>query len=1048
MALTPVTEFFNGGLVTARHPALLNPGELQRADDTVYRDKDPAIWRAPGRQALNATALGSPSAVKGVTHCSYERTRTDQIVAYSGTALFRSDLTTTAPPVLDPLSFVEISNPAQVAGTISSTTTFTATTGFPFLIDAIGANVYGPGVDPGTYVTAVSNQSGSTGHYSTITISAAMSNGAATLTLDFGVTFDLANNGDEILDSVQFGTAYFAWFGRGAPRRLSWRGRRSIAGTAYLDTLVSRPMGLDAVRTAPTVTEASDASYAWNPLLGVGYYWFLITEVFAPGGDVVSAEKDANLRNEIVESAYLAPDPTSLDPNGAIGRPLSANLTAVTGKGIQIVFPAVTNVGLNGRIANNWAVYMYGPTLDGVTAPSLAQFRRVAVYKITQFTAGFTKVLFQTSLAPQRVYPTTHAADDGQSEFENAANMTGAPDHQVGFAKSPSSTDAPGVTNAVNKMAGYTFNTSGAYATASIVGIAVEVTGSADTSGNAGRDAGYYVHVDTTTKHTPQLGGVFRQYGTITHGGPLDTIGVAWVVGDLATISVTVGKTGTGSRQRLAIDAVGLRVYFNASEINLNGPAYRVVTYRDQIGLTVNEPVNLPPPECSTGDFFQGMLALNDLSDETAIRYSLPGRPEAFPKPYVLRLNATRRHDRVTVIRALGQILIVGLENSIERVAYLPRETNTDLTDGLSHEAYVTDHGIAGPLAVARFDIPGKGTVLAYASSAGVFMTDGITTIPLNLDLDWPNTVKFSALSSCVFRVYPREKWLVLYYCPAGASHSRNTRALVFSYAADKIKSGGFLPCTGPLVVSGRSSCEVNIGGTSYLFTGHETDGKIYQEDFGVTQATSYQVHNASDVLASAPILPAIKSRKFFAAGIDRDVYGEAIYLLFSAYGATITATATTTVGSTTLLSSAAFGSVVAGMRIQGAGIDPGTIVKSVTNASILVLSRAANATATGVMTFDTGTVGVTIRGSSVGEISSGLSVDYLSTLVGDLVHFNRSNTRRGFELQIEKVPLTFTTTGLRFETATSSDLSTNMRLHNITYMVEDNGPDTNRSVA
>jgi hypothetical protein len=139
-------------------------------------------------------------------------------------------------------------------------------------------------------------------------------------------------------------------------------------------------------------------------------------------------------------------------------------------------------------------------------------------------------------------------------------------------------------------------------------------------------------------------------------------------------------------------------------------------------------------------------------------------------------------------------------------------------------------------------------------------------------------------------------------------------------------------------------------------------------------------------------------------------------------------------------------------MRVLGSGIDPGTIVKSITNGTTFVLSRVANASGSATLTFDTGTLGVTIRGSSVGEVPLGLSTDYVSTLVGDLVHFNRSNIRRGFELQIEKVPLTFDTStdanGLRYETATWADLGTNMRLHNITYMLEDGGPDTNRNAA
>jgi hypothetical protein len=1058
-----ITEFFNAGLTTARHPALLAPGELQRADDCVHRDKDPAIWRAPGRVALNATALGGGTAVKGLFHAPYERSRTDQLLATATTALWRSNITAAAMGTIDALSFSEVGGPKRIAGTATSTA-FVATTGFPFLADIVGAKVYGIDassavVPAGTYVTAVSVQSGSTGHYSTLTLSNALTNnGATNLAFDYGCVQTLEDSpsgaGAEILDGAQYGAAYFIWFGHGTPQRVSWRGRPVIAGTGYDDTLVMRPVGLDAVRSAPTITEASDAAYAWNPILGAGYYWFLITEIFAPGGDVMAAEKDPNLNGEIVESAYLAPDPTSLDPSQAIGRPIAVNVSATTGKAVSIVFPAVTNTGVAGRLANNWGVYMYGPTADGRTAPSLAQFRRVATYAMTTQVAGLTKILTETSLAPQLKFPTARATDDGSAEFESAANMLGAIDRQTGFAKSGSGADAPGVNNAVEKLSGYVFDVTGSYATASIVGIQVQMTGNADKSGNTGDLAGYYVHVDTSGKHTPRFLAVADVYRTYYHGGPLDTLGVAWVVGDLSTISVTIGKTGTASKQRLSVDAVGLKVFFTGGQINLNGPAYRVVTFRDQIGLTVSEPVNLPQPDCSTGCFFQGSLVCNDLSDETAIRFSLPGKPEAFPKPYVMRFNATKKRDRVKYVNTLSQYLIVGLENSIERVGYLPRETDTDLESGLAHEPLAADHGIPGPFAAVKFDMPGESTLLAYASVVGPMVTNGIFARPLSSSLDWSALVKTSALGTAVFKCYPKEKWLVLYYCPAGATHSMNTRAIVFHYQSDKLKSDGTLPVTGPMVVSGRAATEVNAGGVSYLITGHETTGFIYQEDRGLSVPSGYQVRlddnsgvgNGKATLSTdVTISPFIRTRKMYAAGMNRDMRTQEILLLFSPYGAAITAASTTTVNSTTVTSSAAFGSVLPGMRVKGTGIDTGTIVLSKASSSSITLSRAANASGTATLSFDTGTIAVTHRGSGIGEAVAGCDTQYGSTLTGDLIEFHNDNARQGLEFQFEKVPLTF---DANHDTLTSADLATNMRLHQFTLMTIDGGPEMNRSTA
>lgn len=1055
-----INEFFNGGIATARHAALLNPGELQRADDCVYRDKDPAIWRAPGRADLMGTpsTLGSPSAVKGLLHAAYDKSRVDQLLAYVGTVLYAAPLTATVPGIIDTLNFGEIGGVGQVAGTISGTTTFTATTGFPFLASIVGANVYGPSanVAGGTVVSAVSNQSGSTGHYSTITLSRAGTNGAATLNFNWGIVQALNDSttpasGLEALDGAQYASTYFLWFGNGAPRRLSWQSRAGLD-----EILNSRLMGLDPVTSAPTITEVSNANYLWNSVMGTGSYWFIITEAFSPSGDLAAAEKNPQLVSETIESAYLGFN-TTFDPNGTTGLPIPVTVSAVTGKGIQVVFPAVVNNGTNGKLATHWCIYMYGPTSDGRTAPSLASMRRIRVLPITQYTSGYTYVITETATPPQTKLPSTNATDDGASlQLTNPTNMYTENDGLYSYGISTSGTDSPGNLYGTSKLGGWGFDTSGVYASASIIGVRATVYCRADSSGNATEEAGFYVHVDSTSSnsHSPRFYQSVAKREAKSIGGNFDTLGGAWTISDLANITVTVAKTGTAAKQRLAVDWVKLTIYFSGGTINLNGPAYRVVTYRDQVGFTTSEPVDLPPPSASTGCFFQGSLVLNDLSDETAIRFSLPGRPEAFPKPYVMRFNDTKRRDKVRYLNKVSQYLIVGLENSIERVGYLPRETDTDLESGLSHEPLASDHGIPGPYAAVRFDMPGEGILLAYASTVGPMLTNGIAVRPLTPALDWSALVKTSALSTAVFKCYPKEKWLALYYCPAGATHNLNTRVIYFCYQADKIKEGGALPAVGPMVVSGRSACEVMLSGVPYFLTGHNSNGKVYQEDRGTTVPSGYQVRLNDDsglgdgkaaAAVDVSIVPLIRTRKIYGAGMNRDMREQRVILLFTPYGSTITASGTTTLGSTTVTSSAAFGSVVPGMRVKGTGLDLGTIVVSKTNSSTIVISRAANASGTATLSFDTGAIATTIRGSGIGEAVVGCDTQYGSTLTGDLIEFHQDNARMGIELQIEKVPLTFDS---NHDTLTWADLGTAMRLHQFTLVATDGGPEMNYSSA
>lgn len=1116
-----LSELFNGGIVTARHPAMLRPGELQRADDCVYREKDPAIWRAPGRLKLNALALGSvwagaASGVKGLAHLSFEQQRIDQLLAYNGTVFARAFLSADSAPTIDGIDvqqscttnlasttitvadstvlrkswyvtgtnilpgtrimsitdathivvnripttsttltltfnpMLEMGGARSIAGTVTSNV-FTATTGFPFLADVIGSPVYNIGGASGLSVTAVSGQSGTTGHYNAVTLSS-LANGSYTLLFPQGCVQVFNNDGDEALDIVQTGGTYFIMNGKDPIQRISWRPRTLIDGTDLDDVLSMRPAGLFPVIEQTGAVQAVSGSYSWPVTLQPGYYWFLHTEIFDP--DNLDNAEGANE----VESAYYGKNTS----NNHTGEPVPVNIPALTGYGVTVTPPRLVNNGNSGRIATHWGIYMFGPTSDNITVPSLASFRRVAKVRITSTTGAQTITLTESAVKQTGYGSADGGAISGFNNFTNPANLY---DGGGGFANGTWAEAGSGghtasgtinTTPVARYVGNFGISVAAPYNGYTVVGVRLTVRGNADPSGDAGTKAGYYFVLTAGASKTTDV--VLSDFGSKNdhnnlHGGETDTWGVAWTPADFADGTFKVGfyKSFSGSEQHLRVSGLKLEVFYQSSVINLNGKPFRVVTYADQVGNTVSEPAYGAVPTANTGDIFQGSYVTNDMSDETAIRFSLPGEFEAFPKPYVMRFNTTKRKDRVKVVKTLGRVLVVGMENGIEGVNYLPTEGDTTFNEGLSHQPIASDHGIPGPLCAVKFDWPGKGTMMAYVSNAGIFVTDGITTTPLNNDLDWPNTVKLSALKTAVLRVYAKEKWLVLFYCPAGATHDRNTKALIFHYSVDHVKNGDELPATGPLTVSGRSSTEVVLNGNIYLFTGHETTGFIYQEDYGVAQASGYQVHNAAGTLADVPISPFIRLRRMYPAGITHDSRLYKAYLLFSPYGsASVTASSTTVKDSTTVTSSAAFGSVVAGMRVSGSGIDPGTIVKVVNSTSNITLSRAANASGTATLTFDTGTISMMDRGASIGEAAAGMAVLYGTTTTGDMLVLGLDDTRQGLELQIEKVPLTFTTNsdGYRFDSATWADLGVNMRLHQAMILFDDQGQEQSRNAA
>ncbi len=675
-----MTELFNGGVVTARVGALLNSGELQRADDCIYREKDPAIWRAPGRTALISTAIGTD--IRGLAHLSFDAGFVDQFVvlgrrtdgtptwhdatdlAYPGLHLYGADFT--AVTGLTPIeiggqgrwygavtgttldcsfdvptctisgatvtassssSFTDtVSIGAVVSGTgitagtrvlsVDSDTQLTldtpGTSGtvtltfkqYPFLASAVGAKIIGTSIGTNVRITAVSNQDGTTGHYRTAMLSVAPSGGNASynFVITFGGAFSWNNTGSEILDAIQYGARkYYMWDGVGNLKAAEWKSRASASDATLGSVLSLRPVGLKPVETAPTVTVQTGQTTGWNLVKGSGKYWILITEIFSPDADIASALKDPVLRSQIVESAYLASDNSATGDNGSqsgAGLPIGVTIVTPASDNILITFPAVANNGRDGFIATHWGVYIYGPTTD---LPSLAQLRRCATVPITTYAAGATYTLTDSTLT-QTKYPTGLRSAAGRPAFGHSDYLVGAPDGRDAYCKvGGSSKSIPD--NAANGLTTFAFSTTGAYTDKPIFGVEVMVTGRCNPSGDTTHAARYWFRIlSTAGKTSDTFYGEFEgdQNHTNRHGGPMDTLGVAWAKTDPPLMEIEIGIANRGHKDELDLDAVGIKVFYTTTNVDFNGPAYRVVTYRDQVGLTISDPARLRPPMPST----------------------------------------------------------------------------------------------------------------------------------------------------------------------------------------------------------------------------------------------------------------------------------------------------------------------------------------------------------------------------------------------------------------------------------------------------------------
>jgi len=1021
-----VTEHLNGGLVGSRDPYELRPGELQQSDECVYRLHDPAIHGRPGRTQYNTTTIkdgsGTTCPVKGLSHLSFENVHSDQILAMGGTdtvattdsglgTLWAGDFTTIAGSA----TFTKITGPGQVtdAAINNSTTVTSASGGFANMVP--GARIIGTGIPSGSLVITVTSST-------SIVISNTTTGGSQTVTatFDMGIAATPADFGGEIMDVAQWGGAYY-FVGAGTSERIYYKGRGSLTsgGTSVslTDLLIARPVGLMPVTLAPTVATTAGA---WNTstTFGAGVYWFLYTEIYNPGGA------------DEVEGTYI-----NTDDKGTKLGPVAVTITTPASQGVLITRNAQVNdgsTGVHGRLSTHWVIYMSPKQADATVTPSLATFTRVATVSMYTNTgaANTSFTLTSPTLDPRVGYATAVAAVAARNQFAGATRLSGAWDNLVAFSDSGAG-HAGSNSNAINKLQSFSFTGLDAtYTSASVTGVKVEIRCAALQS------SGFFLYLRTTGgKVAAPLWGTVDGFNlqTKSFGDSADTQGTNFAASDFASgggFEVWVEKPGSNKDQILYVDGVKVTVYYTGTNINNNGRPFRVITYRDAIGFTIDEPARLNPPDSTTIDTFQGSLIANDVANPSQIRWSLPGEPEAWPLSYSATMT-TRKDDTVTCVKRLNTIMIVATKEEVHRLNYLPSEADTDFKEGLSHETLSEDLGIVGPLAAVRYSRPGGGTHLAFVSFGGFHDTDGVTVDFLTRDIKVRNFIDPTYISKCIFRNYPKERWLVLFYTPVGGTY--NSKALIFTY--DQLKEDGSLRVIGPISVNARSACDATLTGTPILLTGHRSGGTIWTEDQGA-DVTGYTIDGSTQLVAA----PSIISRRFYPAGMDRLARTERQYMQHDANGTQVSMTSVVmTAGSATLTRAAGWSGVVRGMRLVHTNLPGDTVVLSVSGTTVTA-SQSAFETVTDTVLADKGTVSITVRGQKIGTAVAEIKTSYSSTFTGGLLKTSIDAQSQGFDVMIEKVRMS--------DSDTLTDLNTALRIHHFTYNFDDAGLEQTRAGA
>jgi len=283
-------------------------------------------------------------------------------------------------------------------------------------------------------------------------------------------------------------------------------------------------------------------------------------------------------------------------------------------------------------------------------------------------------------------------------------------------------------------------------------------------------------------------------------------------------------------------------------------PGAPAITNFDDTGIVSNTPYNFlslsiaggpalliqrdtVPPIWSTGDIFEDSLVTNDVAEPSVVRYSFPGKPHSFPSLYFVGFN-TKQQDEVTCIRSLDAVCIVGMQGQVWRLNYLPNETDSEFSRGRCREIISASSGIVGPDAACIFTPVEGNSRVAYVSHDGLYMTDGLRTQLLTMDIDWDTLVDKTALSGCLLVNVQHLYSLFFYFVANGSGGLPNNRALHLSYHPQHLKEGGYLKVSGP---SSLEAWAADYSGNSFRAFAGSTAATVMEEDVtaGVSTMTA-----------------------------------------------------------------------------------------------------------------------------------------------------------------------------------------------------------------
>lgn len=240
------------------------------------------------------------------------------------------------------------------------------------------------------------------------------------------------------------------------------------------------------------------------------------------------------------------------------------------------------------------------------------------------------------------------------------------------------------------------------------------------------------------------------------------------------------------------------------------------------------------PPNCR--QFFVHRGRLIGITGDRALAYSEPAFPESWPSVNSDENFPLQEGDRLICGRSVGDTIIVFCGTTVVTMLDVASWTDGQFRSTVKQTLRGAP-GIVGQDAACVFVTAGGAPMAAWVSYQGIYVTDGHTCERISDDRAWASDVTGANLSSAVLH-WDRDRQCIVFAYDATAAGT-NTRWALIHMAPEHRKANGQPKWTGPHYGLIASMASGMVSGTHRLWSGHTTNGIVYLENNGTTDASA-----------------------------------------------------------------------------------------------------------------------------------------------------------------------------------------------------------------